>query len=156
MLFDPKISRLPVIPELYTKAPKGFPNPFEMEVSKAIFDIDLSQRRYGLINSLFDQVVTFRLKDLKEDWKAIYKAEAVIEKRKSRGKEMSSNVVQLLNETRALVSTVPISEEKADDPNFSKEATGLQAKYETQWDASSKANYAKAKKLAAQALDAVK
>ncbi len=55
---------------------------------------------------------------------------------------------------------VPISEEKANDPefgkNFSKEATEIQAEYETKWDAMSKANYAKAKKLAEQAMDAVK
>jgi len=160
LLFDPKISRLPVIPELYTKAPKGFPNPFEMKVSDSTFDIDLSQRRYGLMNSLFDQVVTFRLKDLKEAWQAVYKAEAAMEKRKSSGKEVSSNAVELLSQARALVSSVPISEEKANDPdfsrNFSKEATELQAKYETEWDSKSKANYAKAKKLAEQAMDAVK
>ena len=126
-----------------------------MEVSEAEFDIDLSQRRYGLMNSLFDQVVTFRLKDLKEAWRAIYKAEAAMEKSKSSG-----NAVELLREARVLVSTVPISEGEANDPdfsiNFSKEATELQAKYETEWDATSKANYAKAKKLAAQAMDAVK
>ena len=158
LLFDPGISRLPVIPELYAKAPKGFPNPFKMEMSQGEFDIDLSQRRYGLINSLFDQVITFRLKDLKEAWKAIYKAEAAMEKQRSRGKEVGDNAVKLLNEARALVSAVPVSEEKANDPDFSRDfsATELKAKYETQWDSTSKSNYAAAKKLAAQAMDAVK
>ena len=158
LLFDPKVRRLPVIPELYAKAPEGFPDPFKMEVSGSGFDIDLSQKRYGLINSLFDQVVTFRLKALKGAWRAIYKTEAAIEKQKSSGKEVGGDAVKLLNEARALVSAVPISEEKASDPdfneNFSKKTT--RAEYETEWDAKSKANYAKAKKLAVQAMDAVK
>jgi ABC-type Fe3+ transport system substrate-binding protein len=149
LLFNPQISRLPIIPELYAQAPKGFPNPFKMKVSDAKFDIDLSQNRYELINSLFDQVVTFRLKELKEAWEAIYKAETAIQKNKSRGKDVS-NAVALLNEARSLVTTVPISEEKANDPdlNFTKDS----AKYETEWDSTSKANYAKAKKLATQAM----
>ncbi len=79
MLFYSKIGRLPVIPELYTKAPQGFPNPFKMAVSDAKFDINLSLNRYSIINSLFDQVITFRLKELREAWKAIYKAEAAIQ-----------------------------------------------------------------------------
>ena len=156
LLFDSKIGRLPVIPELYAKAPKGFPNPFKMAVSDAKFDIDLSLNRYGLINSLFDQVITFRLKGLREAWKAIYKAEAAIQKNKSRGKDVSK-AMALLTEAKALVSTVPISEEQVNDPtfnqNFKKEAAGVQAKYETEWDSTAKANYAQAKKLSMQAMD---
>lgn len=159
LLFDQKISRLPVIPELYTQAPKGFPNPFKMEVSGSKFDIDLSQKRYGLINSLFDQVITFRLKNLKSAWSAIYKADAEIQKKKNRGKDVSK-AVKLLASARALVSAVPISEEKTNDPtfnqNFKKKATEVQAKFETEWDATAKDNYAKAKKLAKQAMDEVK
>jgi ABC-type glycerol-3-phosphate transport system substrate-binding protein len=150
LLFNPQISRLPVIPELYAQAPKGFPNPFKMEVS-AKFDIDLSQKRYGLMNSLFDQVVTFRLKELKGAWGAIYKADAAIQKNKSRGKNVS-NAVALLNEARSLVTTVPISEEKANDPTLNQNFAKESAKYETEWDSTAKANYAKAKKLAMQAM----
>lgn len=159
LLFDEKISRLPVIPELYEKAPKGFPNPFKMKVSDALFDIGLSKERYGLMNSLFDQVVTFRLDELKSAWKAIYKAEEEIAKRKEKGKEISSEALKLLDEAKFLVSTVPITEEKANDPefskNFSKEATEIQAEYETKWDSVSKDNYTKAKKLAEKAKDAL-
>lgn len=150
LLFNPQISRLPVIPELYAQAPEGFPNPFKMEVSGE-FDIDLSQKRYGLMNSLFDQVVTFRLKDLKQAWGAIYKADAAIQKRKSSGKNISK-AVALLNEARSLVTTVPISEEKANDPTLNQNFAKESAKYETEWDSTAKANYAKAKKLAMQAM----
>lgn len=151
LLFNPQISRLPVIPELYAQAPKGFPNPFKMEVSDAKFDIDLSQKRYGLMNSLFDQVVTFRLKELKGAWGAIYKADAAIQKNKSRGKNVS-NAVALLNEARSLVTTVPISEEKANDPTLNQNFAKESAKYETEWDSTAKANYIEAKKLAIQAM----
>lgn len=158
LLFDPKISRLPVIPELYSQAPKGFPNPFEMKVSDAEFDIDLSQKRYGLINSLFDQVITFRLNDLREAWEAIYEAESAIQKSKSQNKDVSE-AMKLLDKARTLVSTVPISEEKANDSdfnqNFKKKATEVQAEYETKWDAKAKANYEQAKKLASQAKEVI-
>ena len=159
LLFDPQISRLPVIPELYTQAPKGFPNPFKMEVSSANFDIGLSEKRYGLINSLFDQVATFRLKELREAWKAIYKAESAIQESKSRSGDISK-AAGLLAEAQILVSTVPISETQANDSifnqNFKEEATQVQARYETEWDSTAKANYAKAKKLAMQAVDEVR
>ncbi len=156
LLFDPKISRLPVIPELYAQAPKGFPNPFRMQNPDMTFDIDLSQRRYGLINALFDHVVTYRLKSLKDAWKTIYEAEAAIQKRKSRGEDVAQ-ATALLAEARTLVSRVPIREERANDPafnlDFSRETAGLQAKYETEWDAAAKTNYARAKRLATQAMD---
>ena len=159
LLFDPKISRLPVIPNLYVKAPKGFPNPFKMKLSEGTFDADLSQNRYGLINSLFDQVITFRLKELKEAWQVIYKVEEAIEKRKATGKQVNSNALKLLDEARAIVSTVPISEQKANDPAFNKsfsDSTKVRAKFETEWDAGAKSNYIKAKQLATQALKSLK
>jgi ABC-type Fe3+ transport system substrate-binding protein len=159
LLFDPEISRLPVLPELYTRTPKGYPNPFKMEASSSTVDIDLSEKRYGLMNSLFDQVVTFRLKELKEAWKAIYKAETAIQKSKSRGKDVNE-AMALLSEARTLVSTVPISEAEANDPNFNQkfkeEATDVQSRSETEWDATAKANYVTAKTLAMQAMDEVK
>ena len=47
LLFDPKISRLPVLPAMYDKAPAGYPNPFGGKITaKVKFDSGLSQSRY--------------------------------------------------------------------------------------------------------------
>ena len=36
LLFDPKISRLPVLPALYAKAPAGYPNPFSGKIKPKV------------------------------------------------------------------------------------------------------------------------
>ena len=55
------------------------------------------------------------------------------------------------------MSTVPLSEQEANDPEFSvhfrKESTAEQARYETQWDATTKENYERAKRLAQEAME---
>ena len=158
LLLNPQISRLPVLPDLYDSAPEGFPNPFKMEMSGATFDIGISERRYGLINSLFDQAVTFRLGTLKEAWGAIYEAEAqALDQEAEAGGKETTQARALIAEARSLVSTVPLSEQEANDPEFSvhfrKESTAEQARYETQWDATTKENYERAKRLAQEAME---
>ena len=77
ILLDPKIQRLPVRLATYDKAPAGYPNPFKDSSigAKVKFNTELSEGRYELLNSLFDRVVTFRLKELNAAWKAIHDAE---------------------------------------------------------------------------------
>jgi hypothetical protein len=73
ILLDPKIQRLPVRLDSYAKAPAGYPNPFkDARLAKGItFNSELSEQRYELLNSLYDRVVTFRLKELNAAWRAI-------------------------------------------------------------------------------------
>lgn len=156
LLFAPEISRLPVIPELYAQAPEDFPNPFTMELGSARFDIGISENRYGLVNSLFDQVVTFRLRELKEAWGAIYEAEKGVHKAREEGEETASATL-LIAEARSLASEVPVTGAEAEDPgfcgSFGVDGGGAQARHETEWDALTKENYTRAKQLALQALD---
>ena len=50
LLLDPKISRLPVLPATYAKAPAGYPNPFSGTIkAKVNFDSDLSESRYYVV-----------------------------------------------------------------------------------------------------------
>ena len=50
LLLDPKISRLPVLPATYAKAPLGYPNPFGGTIqAKVNFDSDLSESRYYVV-----------------------------------------------------------------------------------------------------------
>lgn len=155
VLLDPKIRRLPVNPATYAKAPEGFPNPFkDKSIGAAVkFDLDLSKSRYNVVNSLFDVMVTYRLDDLRSATKAIQDAEA-----KLAGKS-NADAKKLLDEARALVAAVPITEKQASEKDFNAifkkkrkkattKVTGRQAEVEQQWDEKVKANYAKAKELA--------
>jgi phosphoglycerate transport regulatory protein PgtC len=159
LLFKKDIGRLPVIPALYAKAPKGYPNPFKMKLGGLDFDSKLSSLRYGVVNSLFDQIVTFRLNELKEAWGAIYKAEKAIQEAKKKGKDVSKATAAVA-EARSLVTRVPVSEAKAKEKDFNqafkgKKKTEARAKLETEWDSLAKANYAKAKDLATKALSTI-
>ena len=67
LLLDPKISRLPILPpaQMGGKVPAGYPNPFEIaKRAKVNFDSELSESRYNVVSSMFDQTITFRLKEL--------------------------------------------------------------------------------------------
>ena len=116
ILLDPKIRRLPVNPETYSKAPKDFPNPFkDSSIGAAVkFDVLLSKRRYNLVNSLFDVMITYRLDDLRAAMSAIYKAE------KALGNKNNPKAKKLIADARALISKSPITEAQANDPAFNK------------------------------------
>jgi ABC-type Fe3+ transport system substrate-binding protein len=156
LLFDKGIMRLPVLPAAYAKAPAGIPNPFkDTSIGAAVkFDTKLSKGRYHLVNSLFDQTITFRLNDLKAATKAIYEAEAAL------AKKPNAEAQKLIAEARKLIVAMPASETEANDPALAKVFKTLkkgekpaerQAEVEKRWDAFAKANYAKAKELAEKA-----
>lgn len=159
ILLDPKIMRLPVRAETYAKAPAGFPNPFKDASlgARLTFDSDKSEARYELLNSLFDRLITFRLNELKEAWKAIHAAEAQLAQRDN------AEARRLVAEARAKATAVPITEAQSLDPQIAgafqptrpdRPAGARQAQIEEQWDTFARTNYAEAKRLAEQALRA--
>ena len=158
VLLDPKIRRLPVNPATYAKAPAGFPNPFkDKSIGAAVkFDLQLSKNRYNVINSLFDVMITYRLKDLRAATRAIQIAEAQM----SGKSNMAAK--KLIDQARALVAKVPITAAQAGKKDFNRifkkkrkkattKVTGRQAEVEQAWDAEVKANYTSAKALAQKA-----
>ena len=162
ILLDPKIRRLPVNPETYAKAPKDFPNPFkDSSIGAAVkFDVNLSKKRYNVVNSLYDVMVTYRLKELQQATAAIHKAETALSKKNN------AKAKQLVSEARALLVKLPITEAQAGDAAFNKifkksrkKAKDLeayagtrQAEVEADWDKQVVDNYSKAKQKAEQAL----
>src|SRR5262249_42137331 len=125
--------------------------------SKVNFNVDLSEGRYELLNSLFDRVITFRLKELNAAWKAIHEAETKL------GSGGSPEGKRLIAEARKLASTVPISEKEASDKSIAgafqevkpgQKVAGRQAEFEEKWDSIAVKNYAEAKALAEKALTA--
>ena len=158
LLYDPKISRLPILPPeaMGGKAPAGYPNPFEIaKRAKVRFDSDLSEARYNVVSSMFDQTITFRLKDLQAATQAIQQGEAAL------AKKSSTQAAALLRQARETAYTPVVGQRVAGDKDFlalftankkdaavNKQLTGL----EDRWNSGAKDQYAKAKALAEQAL----
>ena len=162
LLFDPKISRLPILSNASfgAKVPAGYPDAIEIaKRAKVQFDSNLSGDRYQVVVSLFDQMVTFRLKELQAATKAIHEAE-----RKLKAKP-NAQAAELVKQARSFAYSPLVSESMIRDEQFlalfrkskkdvevAKQLTGL----EDLWSSKSKANFEKARGLAEQAAALVK
>ena len=158
LLLDPKISRLPILPPsaMGGKVPANYPNPFEIAGrAKVKFDSDLSESRYNVVSALFDQTVTFRLKDLQAATRAIHDAEAAL------AKKPNPKAAALVRQARDAAFSPVVGERLAADRDFlalftankkdaavNKQVTGL----EDRWNRLARENYAQARQLAEQAL----
>ena len=148
LLLDKEISRLPVLPATYAKAPAGYPNPFSGKIqAKVNFDSNLSESRYYVVVALFDQLVTFRHKELAAAAKAIQDAQ----------KRLGNRTSPQLDEARRLVFTPPLDDKQAADPALlaafkadkkDADATKRRTQIEEEWAAKAKSNYARAVELA--------
>lgn len=157
LLFDPKISRIPVLPYSVAglKVPADYPNIYDIaRKSKVKFDSERSEARYALVVSMFDQTVTFRLKDLQAASKAINTAQHKLTAKPN------PRAAELLKQARSLAFTPQVSAHNANDPQFlelfrknkkdvavAKQLTGL----EELWNSKARANYLKAAELAREA-----
>lgn len=147
VLLEPAIRRLPVNPAAYAKAPDGYPNPFKDERFKSmtLFDVGKSGGRTDVVDTLFDQLISFQLDNLKGVTKAIHDVE-----KKLSGKD-NADARKLLGEARDLIAAMPVSEADASSEAIraaftgSKEKGARQAEIEQQWASFAKDNYAKAK-----------
>ncbi len=161
LLLDSKISRMPVLPydKLKGKVPAGYPNIFEIaQKSKVHFDSEMAQTRYHVVTTMFDQTITFRLKELQAATKAIHEAE-----KKMAGKS-NAKAAELITQAREIaykpvVDAALLKKSAFQDlfnKSISKKAMGefadkQLATLEEQWNSKSKANYAKALELAQEA-----
>lgn len=160
ILFDPKISRLPVLPYADLKVPAGYPDIQAVaKKAKVQFDSELSESRYQVVVSMFDQMVTFRLKELQAATKAIHDADR---KQKARPNPQAA---ELLKQARGYAYAPLVGQEMVKNEQFlelfrksrrdvavSKQLTGQ----EELWATKAKANYARATELANQAAALVK
>ena len=119
------------------------------------------RRRYNLVNSLFDQLITFRLGELQSAVKAIHEAEAAI------AKNPNDKAKAKLAEARQQLAALPVTEAEANNPDFAKifekkrkKATDVvpqrQAEVEQTWDSFAREHYSKIESLANQARDLTK
>jgi ABC-type Fe3+ transport system substrate-binding protein len=161
LLYDPKISRLPILPAaamaaMGGKAPPGYPDAFDIaKRARVQFDSDLSESRYYVVSALFDQAITFRLKELQAATQAIHKAEAAL------AKKPHAQAAALLKQAHELAYSPQVSAKLAGDKDFlklfaankkdaavNKQVTGL----EDRWNAGARDAYGRAQALAEQAL----
>ena len=155
LLLEPKISRLPVLPAIYAKAPAGYPNPFGGSIqAKVKFDSNLSRSRYYVVNSLYDHAITFRHKELVAATKAIHEAAEKL------ARNPNPQARKLLDEARELAYSPLVSAQQAADQEFLKLYTttkrdALKTKQitalEEQWGQQARKNYTRAEELAKQA-----
>ncbi len=148
LLLDPKISRLPVLPATYKKAPAGYPNPFDGKIqAKVNFDSALSESHYYVVSSMFDQIITFRHKELVAATKAIQDAE----------KRLGGKSNAQLDEAKKLAWTPPVNAAQSKDKELlatfkakKGDTAGVAKKtrVEEDWNSRAKANYEKAAQLA--------
>ena len=157
LLFSPEIGRLPVVPALYAKAPKGYPNPFQLKLGGVKFDAKLSSSRVNVVNALFDQAITFRHGELRAAWGTIHRAAAAVAAAQKAGRNVE-RADALVREATALASGVPIDDKRADKAlnEAFKGKADVKARHEAEWDAFARQNYAKARTLAEQALSSVR
>ncbi len=158
LLLDPKVSRIPALAyeQLRAKLPQGYPNIFEVARKSAVkFDSDLAEKRYYVVTSMFDQVVTFRLKELQAASKAIHEAAARL------AAHPNAQASAMLQQARELAFTPVVDASMLKKPAFldlftktvSKKSMGefnseLLGGLEGQWSAKAKENYMKAAELA--------
>jgi len=158
VLLEPTIRRLPVNPAVYAKAPAGYPNPFkDPQFQKMItFDVDRSEARTAVVDTLFDQLISFQLAGLKDVTKSLQEVEAALARKdnaKARG---------LAAEARDLIAAMPVSEAQAASAELraaftgGKEKGARQAELENQWAGFAKERYAQAKAKADEALKAAR
>ena len=110
LLLRPEISRLPVLPAVYTlpQVPRTYPRVKDVvERTVADYDSDLSETRYPLVGAIFDQLVTHRHQDLVEVARMLHTAERLLAARPDR------QAAAWLDEARALVFRPPVEEGEA-------------------------------------------
>ncbi|HEX8664038.1 MAG TPA: extracellular solute-binding protein [Beijerinckiaceae bacterium] len=153
VLLEPSIRRLPVNPAVYAKAPPDYPNPFKDPSlgARVKFDVEVSEKRTAVVDTLFDQLVTFQLDALKAATRAIHDTEAALAKKDNpQGRA-------LVKEARDLVAAMPVSEAEASSRETAAAFTGgkekgaRQAELEQQWAAFARERYAQARAKAEEA-----
>jgi ABC-type Fe3+ transport system substrate-binding protein len=150
LLLRPEISRLPVLPEIYSSAdrPAGYPDLFDVIGKNAsVYDPDVSAARHLVVNAIFNQRVSFRHHDLVAVTRAIHAAQRRLTERPH------PQARALIAQAQALAYRPAVA---AGDELFAASpapaSAAAIADHEAQWARQASADYAAARQLAEQAL----
>lgn len=158
VLLEPGIRRLPVNPAVYAKAGADYPNPFTDQRFQTMigFDVDKSEARTAVVDTMFDQLISFQLDALKGVTKVLHEVDAAL------AKKPNPQAKALADEARTLIAALPVTEAQAASAELrgaftgAKEKGARQAEVESQWANFARDNYAKAKAKADEALKAAR
>ena len=158
LLLDPRIRRLPIRPATYLEnhLPANFPRPYSARELGAhvAFDVLKSRRRYNVVNSLFDVMITYRMDELRAAMESVQRAETLLQSRARSSPALAGAAAR----ARDLIYRVPVDELTAGDPRFAaiftrkrKQAsdtiTGEQGRLEERWRTFVTDNYRRAKEM---------
>lgn len=110
ILLEPSIGRLPVSATLFSSPEPRFHPLLKLirNGSTRPYNTELSRRRYLLVNTLFDQLVTYRLLERRRVWKMLIQLEKKYGRKRVDEAGVRKEVLDLLCE-------VPVSEKKSVD-----------------------------------------
>ncbi len=115
--------------------------------------MSVSEKRTDAVDTLFDQLITFQLDNLKAATKAVHDAEAAL------AKKDNAQGRTLVKEARDLIAAMPITAAQAASPEVSGAFTGekqkgaRQAELEQRWATFAKERYAQARAKAEEAMN---
>ncbi|WP_417433177.1 ABC transporter substrate-binding protein [Kiloniella sp.] len=146
LLAHKDIMRLPIRQDAYEVFPTDFPRPFDQSnfIDPVVFNKNLSSQRYQLVNSMFDQLITYRLRPLNRAWRLLHKLEASSSKLSDR---------LTIDKARKLLVSVPVGEMMSTEQTFLKQFSHsfpgtsksiLQTRLEQDWQDESERSFQKA------------
>jgi len=150
LLLRPEISRLPVLPEIYSSPDKPADYPDLIDVignNPSVYDPEVSAARHLVVNAIFNQRVSFRHRELVAVTRAIHAAERLLSQRPS------PQARALIEQARRLAyrSAVAESDELMSAAPSRAQVAAIAGR-EAQWATLAGSDYQAARKLAEQAL----
>jgi len=132
-LATPSLGRYPIDPSAAAGVPGHPLAGLAPGQERLAYDAELSRRRYGLVNALFDHLVTYRLERLREFWARYDELAARVASRVQSGVDTDALTGDRadLASARALATRVPFAAERLTDADlvaqFSRHQPGLMA-----------------------------
>ena len=152
LLLDNRSRRIPILPATFDEAPEDYPNPYEDEnlANTFDFDINLSVKRYDLINSMFDALISDNFTAFSQATEHVQQLEEALKENNNETAE------QLLEQAKLALMWLPdINEEKSQNDSFLtslKQDSGAMSDLQATWKSEAKLQYQKANTIAEQGL----
>jgi len=124
ILIGKNIQRLPVLPSVYNNAPDAFPNPFKykrvgnLSRNKRAYNLELSKQRYNLVNSLFDNMITFNLDSLRGCTRSLHHLSYQLKNSPNVDPIILLKARLLLERAERELIMMPVAERKTRDDEF--------------------------------------
>lgn len=115
ILLRPEINRLPVNRSLLLNQQDKVVKLLQLIDGKELqtYDINLSRQRYQLVNKLFDQLITYHLRERRQIWKRLINLEERLGKNHKKANSVKLKVLQI-------ISKIPVSKQQSLAPGLNR------------------------------------